>query len=124
MVALTRAQHQFFEEEGYVVVKDVLNPEEVLDPVIREYADVLDRLHATEKVLGIEIAGEAMLLDSYAIADALLPGTRICFTGTAQDAAGRVVERWEMEDLAGLLRRDLGFSDRLAVSAVGTGTGS
>jgi len=67
---------------------------------VRLPAEVLDRLHATEEVLGIEIAGEAMLLDSYAIADALLPGARICFTGTAQDADGRVVERWEMEDLA------------------------
>ena len=77
-----------------------------------ELSDVLDRLHATEKVLGIEIAGEAMLLDSYAIADALLPGTRICFTGTAQDAAGRVVERWEMEDLA----RSVGLTPVKSVS--------
>ena len=34
------------------------------------------------------------------IGDALVPGARICFTGTAQDAAGRIVEREEMERLA------------------------
>ena len=34
------------------------------------------------------------------IDDTLVPGTRICFTGTAQDGAGRIVERWEMEKLA------------------------
>ena len=34
------------------------------------------------------------------IGEALVPGARICFTGTAQDGAGRIVEREEMEQLA------------------------
>jgi hypothetical protein len=34
------------------------------------------------------------------IGAAMVPGARICFTGTALDAAGRVVDRDEMERLA------------------------
>ena len=44
MAALRREQIQHFEEEGYVVVEDVLDPEQLLDPVIEEYVGVLDRL--------------------------------------------------------------------------------
>ena len=33
-----------FEQEGYLLVKDLLDPVEDLDPVIAEYTDVLDRL--------------------------------------------------------------------------------
>ena len=44
MGGLTVEQVEHFEEQGYVVVEDVLDPEEVLDPVIEEYTEVLDRL--------------------------------------------------------------------------------
>jgi ATP-dependent DNA helicase PIF1 len=63
-------------------------------------AEVVARLHEAAKLLGVEIVPESTCLERNDIADALLPGARICFTGTAQDAAGRIVERWEMEELA------------------------
>ncbi|MGH2532385.1 MAG: phytanoyl-CoA dioxygenase family protein [Thermomicrobiales bacterium] len=44
MAYLTTAQRTQFEEEGYVVVEDLFDPERVLDPVIAEYEGVLDRL--------------------------------------------------------------------------------
>ena len=44
MAHLTEAQVAQFKEEGYLVVEDVLDPEQDLDPVIEEYADVLDQL--------------------------------------------------------------------------------
>jgi NAD-dependent DNA ligase len=48
----------------------------------------------------VEIVSEAMESAVDDIDAVLVPGSRICFTGTAQDRAGRVVERWEMERLA------------------------
>lgn len=44
MPALTPEELDHFENEGYVVVKDVIDPVQTLDPVIAEYATVLDRL--------------------------------------------------------------------------------
>jgi phytanoyl-CoA hydroxylase len=44
MGALTAEQIEHFGEEGYLVVEGVLDPETVLDPVIEEYTEVLDRL--------------------------------------------------------------------------------
>ena len=46
MAHLTEAQVAQFKEEGYLVVEDVLerDPEQDLDPVIEEYAGVLDQL--------------------------------------------------------------------------------
>ncbi len=67
---------------------------------VRLPTEVVDRLRTAEMLLGIEILSEAALLDNYRIDDVLVPGARICFTGTAQDDTGRIVERWEMEDLA------------------------
>lgn len=43
-MSLTAEQLAQFQREGYVVVRDVLAPEEDLQPVIDEYADVLDRM--------------------------------------------------------------------------------
>lgn len=63
-------------------------------------AEVVARLQEASKLLGVEIVPESMYLERDDIGDALVPGARICFTGTAQDGAGRIVERWEMEDLA------------------------
>ena len=41
---LTNAQIAQFDEEGYLVIEDVLNPQQDLDPVIEEYSVILDRL--------------------------------------------------------------------------------
>jgi ATP-dependent DNA helicase PIF1 len=58
------------------------------------------RLREAEAFLGVEIVAGACVLERHDIDAVLVPGARICFTGTAQDAAGRVVERDEMERLA------------------------
>lgn len=42
---LTAAQKQFFDDQGYLVVPDVLDQKTVLDPVRAEYSDLLDRLY-------------------------------------------------------------------------------
>ena len=44
MAALTDGQVAHFQREGYVVVENLLDPEEDLDPVFREYSGVLDSL--------------------------------------------------------------------------------
>lgn len=62
---------------------------------------VLARLRAAEALLGVEVVNAAMLTDAAQdIAAVLEPGVRICFTGTALDAAGREVPRERMEQLA------------------------
>ena len=44
MAHLTQAQVAYFEQQGYLVVEDLFDPEQDLDPVIEEYGSVLDRL--------------------------------------------------------------------------------
>ena len=44
MAHLTESQVAHFEEQGYLVVEDLFDPEQDIDPVIEEYATVLDRL--------------------------------------------------------------------------------
>jgi ectoine hydroxylase-related dioxygenase (phytanoyl-CoA dioxygenase family) len=44
MPALTSEQREHLAEFGFVAVEDVLDPENVIDPVIAEYAGVLDSL--------------------------------------------------------------------------------
>ncbi len=44
MVGLTAAQVDQFHEDGYLKVDALISPAEVLDPLIREYEGVLDRL--------------------------------------------------------------------------------
>lgn len=44
MAALSTDQLQQFEKDGYLVVEGLIDPVEVLDPLIEEYAEVLDRL--------------------------------------------------------------------------------
>jgi NAD-dependent DNA ligase len=61
---------------------------------------VVERLREASRLLGVEIDSESMCLEGDAIDSVLTPGVRICFTGTAQDGTGRIVERWEMEQLA------------------------
>ncbi len=43
---LTTAQTKFFDDQGYLVVENVLDQKTVLDPVRAEYASLLDRLYA------------------------------------------------------------------------------
>lgn len=61
---------------------------------------VVQRLREAESFLGAEILSGACMVERYDIGAVLVPGARICFTGTAQDTAGRIVEREEMEQLA------------------------
>jgi hypothetical protein len=44
MAALTAEQNEHLTEFGFVALNDVLDPESVIDPVIEEYAGVLDSL--------------------------------------------------------------------------------
>ena len=44
MAYLTAEQVAQFQDEGYLVVDNLLDPERDLDPVIAEYEVVLDRL--------------------------------------------------------------------------------
>jgi hypothetical protein len=60
----------------------------------------VERLQEAEAFLGVEIVSGACVVERHDIDAVLVPGARICFTGTAQDAAGRIVEREEMERLA------------------------
>ncbi|KUH95761.1 AAA family ATPase [Mycobacterium sp. IS-3022] len=62
--------------------------------------DVVTRLHEASALLGVNVVSDAVKVERHDIGTALVPGARICFTGTALDQAGRVVEREEMERLA------------------------
>ncbi len=44
--SLSDRQIRFFEENGYLVVEDVLDPARVIQPIRREYAALLDALYA------------------------------------------------------------------------------
>jgi ATP-dependent DNA helicase PIF1 len=60
------------------------------------------RLREAEKLLGVEILG-ASVKTARALVDigtVLVAGARICFTGTAEDAAGRIMSKDEMEAIA------------------------
>jgi ATP-dependent DNA helicase PIF1 len=61
---------------------------------------VVERLREAEALLGAEIVAGACVSERHAIDESLVPGARICFTGTAEDASGQIVEREEMERLA------------------------
>jgi ATP-dependent DNA helicase PIF1 len=64
--------------------------------------EAVGRLRAVEESLGVAIIDESVeaALGGDDIAAVLVPGARVCFTGTAEDAQGRVVERDEMQRLA------------------------
>ncbi|MEW5812466.1 MAG: AAA family ATPase [Actinomycetota bacterium] len=67
---------------------------------VRLPAEALARLDAASRLLGVDIVLDAAETEPDDIGAVLTAGTRICFTGTAQDAAGRIVERPQMEALA------------------------
>lgn len=52
MGALTAEQIAQFEEEGYLLVRGLFDPEEDLDPIIEEYKGVLDRLAESLYIAG------------------------------------------------------------------------
>jgi ATP-dependent DNA helicase PIF1 len=60
------------------------------------------RLREAEQLLGIEIidgsVGSAVAGNN--VSSILVPGARVCFTGTAQDSAGRVISRDDMTTMA------------------------
>lgn len=62
--------------------------------------EVVARLSEASTLLGVDVALEQSSSDGDGIEEALIPGARVCFTGTALDAAGQVVDREEMERLA------------------------
>lgn len=62
--------------------------------------DVVARLHDASVLLGVDVATGVATVARHDIGTTLVPGARICFTGTALDAAGQVVDRDEMERLA------------------------
>lgn len=62
--------------------------------------EVVARLHEASSLLGVDVVNEAELVVRHDIGEALVPGARICFTGTALDPSGRVVEREEIERMA------------------------
>ncbi|WP_099042663.1 AAA family ATPase [Mycobacterium neglectum] len=61
---------------------------------------VVARLHEASTLLGVDVVTGAVTVARHEIGAAMVPGARICFTGTALDASGRVIERDEMERLA------------------------
>lgn len=69
---------------------------------VRLTDDSMARLREVEKLLGVQIidASVETALAGEDIASVLVPGARICFTGTAQNAAGQIVSRDEMMSLA------------------------
>lgn len=62
--------------------------------------EVVARLHEASALLGVDVVSAAATVTRDDIGAALVPGARICFTGTALDEMGRVVERDEIERLA------------------------
>ncbi|MCV7224922.1 AAA family ATPase [Mycolicibacterium komossense] len=63
-------------------------------------AEVVSRLTEASVLLGVNMAPEPPESGGEDIGAVLEPGARICFTGTAVDANGAVLERAEMEALA------------------------
>lgn len=69
---------------------------------VRLTDESMRRLREAENLLGVQVidASVETARASEDIASVLVPGARICFTGTAQNAAGRTVSRDEMERIA------------------------
>ena len=63
-------------------------------------AETRDRLRAAGDLLGVEIVDSTTRSEAPDIAEVLVPGARICFTGTALDDNGNEVERAEMMRIA------------------------
>ena len=62
--------------------------------------ELLDRLRRAGTVVGSNLAAGLQVARAAGAAEILLPGSRVCFSGSALDRRGRLVERSEMEALA------------------------
>jgi ATP-dependent DNA helicase PIF1 len=63
--------------------------------------EAIARLQEAEKLLGVEIFDSSTVpVKSGDIALVLVPGARVCFTGTAKTAAGNILSKDEIEDIA------------------------
>ena len=60
---LNQEQLRFFEEEGYLVIEDVIDQKSVLDPVRQEYSELMDRLYDGWHVEGKVPAPDGMSFD-------------------------------------------------------------
>jgi hypothetical protein len=69
---------------------------------VRLTDSVFARLRQAENLLGVQVVDAAVeaALTGEDIASVLVPGVRVCFTGTALDVSGREVPRERMERLA------------------------
>jgi hypothetical protein len=69
---------------------------------VRLTDEAMARLREVEKLLGVEIidASVGTTRAGEDLGSVLVPGARICFTGTAQNAAGRIVSRDEVMRIA------------------------
>lgn len=87
---LTGRQMAFFEENGYLVVDDILGPDRVIAPIRREYAGIMDGLYDTWFAEGLVTARpetldfDGKLIEAYRAGcdwfqpmDISLPGDRI-----------------------------------------------
>lgn len=63
-------------------------------------AEVLDRLRRAGTVVGTDLSTGLETSHALGAAEVLLPGIRVCFSGSALDRLGRLIERSEMEALA------------------------
>lgn len=63
-------------------------------------AEALDRLRAVQEFLGVDMGEATAALVGDDIAAVLTPGARVCFTGTAEDSRGRVIDRDDMHAMA------------------------
>ncbi len=64
-------------------------------------AETLTRLRTVEHHYGVRVLPDRVVLaDELDLETLLLPGARVCFTGTVVDGSGRVLERVEMEGIA------------------------
>ncbi|OBF25064.1 AAA family ATPase [Mycobacterium sp. ACS4331] len=61
---------------------------------------VVARLHHVSALLGIDVVAGVADAVRHDIGEVLVPGARICFTGTAMNDSGCVVDREEMERMA------------------------
>lgn len=88
---LSDAQLQFFEDNGYLVIENVLDQNSVISPIRNEYSELLDRLCETWADQGLlerfpaTTSFESKLLSAYVAGcdwfqpmDISLPGDRIC----------------------------------------------
>ncbi|PTM87368.1 AAA family ATPase [Dietzia psychralcaliphila] len=63
-------------------------------------AETMTRLRRAGDLLGVDLAAGLEAAGSAIAGEVLVPGTRVCFTGSALDPSGNLLSRGEMESLA------------------------